>query len=708
MVHITQYLKVLETVKNLPFNMGLNLLVEVLQGNQSNPKIQKLRLHTTKNFGEFADYTKEQLVTLIKSIIDQKFIVYKELSTNRWIKVLDISDKGLGELKSPQGFIKKEKIKLEFLSDPISEQEDKIINSLSFFMEEFNPEQSKAIISEKSKILCVAGAGSGKTTVLTKRIEFLCKFKSVNPKKILAITFTKKAKVEMEERLTKLQVHNVNVHTFNSFAEKILQQNWNLIYASKFKIIKYSDRIKLVTQALKMIGSNFSAVSNTYFTTGQRKIKSQDKLLFSFVNDCFHVIDYYKTERQEINQFYKDMSQYQEKKNAKILYDTCQNILNIMKENNFRDYSDQVKDAITIFENFPNLIPKFDHVLVDEYQDVNAIQIALLKLLNPPNLFAVGDPRQAIFGWRGSRINFILDFNKDPDSTTIVLKQNYRSHPNIVSLANRTVKNMNITNQEAGKVPESFSSPETKLFNFSRVDSEHDFVARQIVQSDFPNNEIFVLARTNKQLADLSHKLHVRKIPHILKTDETKAAEVKKGFVTLATIHSIKGLEAELVFVLGCNSLYFPCKVSDHPVIESLNLYKYDKLEEERRLFYVAITRAKQQLYISYTGKALTPFIDKESRKFFGGEEFVKPISKISKFTGNSKNGTQIYADLKEWRRETSQVKQVPAYMVLNDKSIEQISETLPVNKEDLYEIFGLGPRKIQLYGEDILRIVNS
>lgn len=702
------YLKVLETIRNLPFNMGMNLLVQVLQGNESNPQVSKTNLKNTTNFGIFHDQTREQLVSLLKSMLEQGFLIYKELPTNKWIKVLDISDKGKQELRDPKGFVKKEEIKLEFDSEPVSEQENQIINSLSFFIKEFNPEQSKAIISESKKLLCVAGAGSGKTTVLTKRIEFLCKFKSIKPERVLAITFTKKAKIEMEDRLAKLQVHNVNIQTFNSFAEKIFQQNWNLIYKERSNIIKYSDRIKLVMQALKRIGLSFGGVADTYFTTGQRKIKSQDQLLFSFVNDCFSVIDYYKTERLDINPFYKEMSQYKEKNNAKILHDVCQNILKIMAQQNLRDYSDQVKDAITIFENFPNLIPKFDHVLVDEYQDVNAIQIALLDLLNPPNIFAVGDPRQAIFGWRGSRINYILDFNKDPNSTTIVLKQNYRSHPNIVGLANKVVKKMNITDQEAGLSSESFAKPESKLFNFARMELEYDFVTREIAHSTFDNNEIFVLARTNKQLADLSKKLHEKKIPHILKTDETKAAEVKKGYVTLATIHAIKGLEAELVFVLGGNSMYFPCKVSDHPVIESLNLQKYDKMDEERRLFYVAITRAKQQLYISYTGKSLTPFIDKESRKFLGGEEFVNPIAKLNKFTTKTKNESQIYAALREWRREMSQVKQVPAYMVLNDKSIEELSSALPINKNELHDIFGLGPRKIQLYGEEILRIVNS
>jgi len=688
--------------------MGMNLLVQVLQGNESNPQVSKTNLKNTTNFGIFHDQTREQLVSLLKSMLEQGFLIYKELPTNKWIKVLDISDKGKQELRDPKGFVKKEEIKLEFDSEPVSEQENQIINSLSFFIKEFNPEQSKAIISESKKLLCVAGAGSGKTTVLTKRIEFLCKFKSIKPERVLAITFTKKAKIEMEDRLAKLQVHNVNIQTFNSFAEKIFQQNWNLIYKERSNIIKYSDRIKLVMQALKRIGLSFGGVADTYFTTGQRKIKSQDQLLFSFVNDCFSVIDYYKTEREEITPFYNQMSQYKEKNNAKILHDVCQNILKIMAQQNLRDYSDQVKDAITIFENFPNLIPKFDHVLVDEYQDVNAIQIALLDLLNPPNIFAVGDPRQAIFGWRGSRINYILDFNKDPNSTTIVLKQNYRSHPNIVGLANKVVKKMNITDQEAGLSSESFAKPESKLFNFARMELEYDFVTREIAHSTFDNNEIFVLARTNKQLADLSKKLHEKKIPHILKTDETKAAEVKKGYVTLATIHAIKGLEAELVFVLGGNSMYFPCKVSDHPVIESLNLQKYDKMDEERRLFYVAITRAKQQLYISYTGKSLTPFIDKESRKFLGGEEFVNPIAKLNKFTTKTKNESQIYAALREWRREMSQVKQVPAYMVLNDKSIEELSSALPINKNELHDIFGLGPRKIQLYGEEILRIVNS
>jgi DNA helicase-4 len=261
---------------------------------------------------------------------------------------------------------------------------------------------------------------------------------------------------------------------------------------------------------------------------------------------------------------------------------------------------------------YPKKIPEFEHVLVDEFQDVNSNQVELLDLLNPKNLFCVGDPRQSIFGWRGSDVNYILDFqNKYPDSEIINLKKNYRSNKYLVEFMNHSIKPMKMPDLEY----EFGGKKEIKLQNFSSEEEEFEFILNELMQIDLPFEEIFVLARTNKQLSDFSELLKKKRIKHILKNDEKRDQEIKKGHVTLSTIHAIKGLEAELVFVIGCTNNNFPCKSSDHPVIENLKMYEYDREEEERRLFYVAISRAKNKLYLSYTGKNHTYFINEEMKK---------------------------------------------------------------------------------------------
>ena len=701
-----KYLDVLVLFENLTFNMGKKLLIEVLQGNFNNDRIKKNHLIKTPNFGILHKFVKEEITELLQELMDEGFIEYKELPQRKYIKVLAITKKGREEINNPKGF-RAPPEELSFKSTPPNDFEQKLISSLQFYLAKFNLEQQHAIISESNKILCVAGAGSGKTTVLTKRIEYITKFKSVSPEKILAITFTKKAKQEMIDRLDEMGVFGVNVETFNSFSEKIIQNNWRQIYLKMKKMVSYNDKIKIVLKAIKSLKTNFNYIANSYFTVGQRRLKTNEQLLLSFVNDCFHVIDYYKSERIEIDEFYKKMGSYRDKTNAKVLYDVCMKINHLMETDGLRDYADQVKDTVTLFEKDSTFIPLLSHVLVDEFQDVNSIQVKLLKLLNAPNFFAVGDPRQAIFGWRGSKIEHIVDLGKDSDATVIVLTKNYRSYPTIVDLGNKIIKRMRISDQTFGREEDEFENPESKLFNFKSSPLERQFVLRTIKNSNQPLHEIFVLARTNRQLAELSNEMKQKNIAHVLKTDETRAAQIKTGHVTLATIHSIKGLEASMVFVVGCNPLYFPCRVSDHPIIEALNLYDYDKKEEERRLFYVAITRAKKQLYLSYTGKALTSFVDKDCKSLLGDSVFIKPISKVIKYTENTKNSSEVYANLREWRSETSRDLGVPVYMVLSNRSIEELSEKMPINKDELYSIHGLGPSKVARYGDEILRLVN-
>lgn len=505
----------------------------------------------------------------------------------------------------------------------------------------------------------------------------------------------------MINRLKELNVIGVPIETFNSFCEKILKKH----SIDNSRIITFNEKIKLVLKSIENLNLNFNQISESYFTSWQRKNKNNEELLLSFVNDCFYVLDHFKNERKEINEFYLKLTGLTEKKNAKYLHQVCTELNKLMSKKNLRDYSDQLNDAITLFEKDKSIIPKFEHILIDEYQDVNSIQIMLLDLLNPKNIFAVGDPRQAIFGWRGSKIDYILNFK---DACNIVLKENFRSHSKIIDTANKIIKDMGINNQKTGLNKDTFNNPCTKLFNFNSEQLEREFVVREIINSNISKEEIFILARTNKQLKKIDSMLKNLKIPTILKTDDNNGSELKKGHITLATIHAIKGLEAKVVFLIGCNSLYFPCKVSDHPVLESLNFNNYDKEDEEKRLLYVAITRAKEQLYISYTGKSPSIFLTKEIRDSLGSTEYLKPIPKEVRIKFNGKSKKDVYSKLKDWRFETSSMLGVPAYMILNNKTIEEISGLMPIKKEELYSIYGLGPSKISKYGDKIIEIVNN
>jgi DNA helicase-2/ATP-dependent DNA helicase PcrA len=154
---------------------------------------------------------------------------------------------------------------------------------------------------------------------------------------------------------------------------------------------------------------------------------------------------------------------------------------------------------------------------------------------------------------------------------------------------------------------------EIKIIGFDSEETERIFVIDQIKNSEGDLGEIFVLARTNRQLMEISQKMKLLNIPHTVKTDEVRhPVDSIENSVTLATIHAIKGLEAKKVFVVGCNEQNFPCKANDHPAVEIIKTENYDKLEEEKRLFYVAISRAKEKLYMTYSGKKPTYFITDE------------------------------------------------------------------------------------------------
>jgi len=452
----------------------------------------------------------------------------------------------------------------------------------------------------------------------TKRIEFLVKYKGINPNKILAITFTRKAREEMQYRLVDLGI-NTNVETFNSFSEKILLKHENQIYGRKMNVISYGNKVMAIMSALSDLGLTMNQVIEIYFSDSQRRNKTSEQLSNTLMNDCFFILEYFKSRNDEFYDFSEDAFG-KDKPAAKTIYNICKHLKKYMDLSGLRDYTDQIIETIKFFESNKQYIPEFEYVLVDEYQDVNSMQIKLLNLLKPKNLFCVGDPRQSIFGWRGSDINYILKFQeKYPESEIITLIKNYRSTNHLVNLMNSSIRIMSLPDLENSYEDEKKIS----LLNFDSEEKEMNFVISEILSSDLSKDDIFVLSRTNYQLTELSKFMKRKNIPHILKTDDfLNGSTAKKGEVTLATIHSIKGLEAHKVFIIGCNEINFPCKASDHPVIEMIKIDNYDKEEEERRLFYVAISRAKKELFLTYTGKKPTYFINSEMLKIISGDDF--------------------------------------------------------------------------------------
>jgi superfamily I DNA/RNA helicase/predicted transcriptional regulator len=603
------YLKVLRALLEIPFPVGRKLLVDFLEGEEDNKSILKNELFDLNNFGSLEDIPREKINSYIDNLVKNGMVEVITGKLNDFMTVYKITQKGREEILIPTLNKKKLKSRFNHYETRITEEEKVLFHELASFLQEFNDSQKKAIICDKKNILCIAGAGSGKTTVLTKRIEFLVNYQNIIPEKILAITFTRKARDEMKERLISLGIENVHIETFNSFCEKFLRKYETLIYNRKVRVMSYSDKVYAIRESLKRIGIEMKDAIELYFTEVQRRNKPAEKLVNLFINDCFSILDYFKIKDGKLIDFRKNLK---DSRLANLVYEVCLYTQEYMNRNGLRDYTDQLLDAVDFFESHKDKVPFFEHILVDEYQDVNDIQIRLLDLLLPKNLFCVGDPRQAIFGWRGANINYILELKKKfPDCEVISLTKNYRSKKQIVDFMNESICCLGLPDLESNLNEEG----ELNLCSFDSTDAEFNFILGKVISSQVPKEKIFILSRTNKQLEEFSRLLIQRKIPFILKDDDSKD-ELEEGKITLATIHAIKGLEASIVFILGCTQQNFPCRATDHPIIEMIKSVDYDSEEEEKRVFYVAISRAKEKLYLTYSGKKHTYFINDEMKKF--------------------------------------------------------------------------------------------
>jgi len=690
------HLNVLKSLNEIPFPVGKNLLIDFLSGDYKNKSIIKNNLEELHNFDSLSFLSKDEIKKIIDNLINNKLIDLENTSFNKYVKVLSINQKGRQELLNPT--LQDKKLKNKFSLDTnseITEKDKETFKELDFFLGKFNDQQKKAIISNKEKILCLAGAGSGKTTVLTKRIEFLIKYKSINPEKILAITFTRKAKQEMESRLAILGIHT-NVETFNSFCEKILKRYESKIYNRRIRVQSYQDKFLAISMALDMLGLDMKTAIERYFTISQQKNKTQTQLSNLLMNDCFSVLEYFKIKNQPLTDFSEEV-EFENRENARMIFQIAEYLKKHMDIQGLRDYTDQVIDAKKFLTEYSEYVPQYDYILIDEYQDVNAMQIDLLNILNPKNLFAVGDPRQSIFGWRGSDINFILNFQKDySEAEVISLTKNYRSNNHIVNLMNKSIKELSLPDLEHYKQGEK----QIELLEFENETLEFNFVIKKILSSSIPRERIFILARTNRQLSELSKTMKDNQINHIVKSDETKGSiEAREGQATLATIHAIKGLEADMVFVIGANEQNFPCKASDHPVLEMIKIQDYDKEEEEKRLFYVAISRAKDILYITHTGKKPTYFITDEMKNIINNMPEAQEDIPVNQL---------LLEKLKSWRTLQAKEQQLPPYCIFPDKTLEEISKKSPKTLEHLELIKGIGPAKIEKYGNEIIEIVKE
>lgn len=346
-------------------------------------------------------------------------------------------------------------------------------------LEGLNPQQQSAVIHQGGPLLVVAGAGSGKTRVLTRRIAYLMAERSVEPFEILAITFTNKAAGEMKERVSALvgkRAKAIWVSTFHSACVRILRQEASRLgFSTSYSIYDQADSVRLVTLVMRDLNLD----QKRYNPRAVAAIISNAK------NELLGPADYRNATTNHFEEIVAEVyAIYQQR----------------LTSANAMDFDDLIMKTVEVLQKFPDARARyrhrFKHILVDEYQDTNHAQYILIRELvgtdrdgiPAAELCVVGDADQSIYGFRGATIRNILQFEEDyPDATTILLEQNYRSTQNILSAANSVISK-NESRKEKNLWSDAGSG--TKLIGFVAENEHHE--------AEFVRDEIFKLSESGK------------------------------------------------------------------------------------------------------------------------------------------------------------------------------------------------------------------
>ena len=366
-------------------------------------------------------------------------------------------------------------------------------------IDNLNPKQKEAVLHQDGPMLVLAGAGSGKTKVLTSRIAYLID-NGVSPANILAITFTNKAAREMKERVINLVGYDANyiqISTFHSLGLKIIKENYEFLgYDKNFIILDSDDTLTIVKKLMKELNMN-----PKFYNAKQIRNKISSAKNELITPEKFNKIEF----DSQIVTLYKKY---------------CQKL----KQGNSVDFDDLLILPIKLFEISPNILEsyqeRYKYLLIDEYQDTNEAQYVFSKMLAAKyrNIFVVGDNDQAIYAFRGANFKNILNFEKDyPDCKTILLEENYRSTQTILNAANSVIKH-NKKRKDKNLWSNNDIGEKIKYIKTDDEKSEGEFVTKEIKklvnEKKVSYDDIAVLYRTNAQSRSIEEAMLKANIPY--------------------------------------------------------------------------------------------------------------------------------------------------------------------------------------------------
>ncbi len=658
-------------------------------------------------------------------------------------------------------------------------------------LKHLDPDQAKAARALRGPVCIRAGAGTGKTRAITYRIAYGVRTGVYHPYSVLAVTFTVRAAAEMGARLRLLGVEGVQARTFHSAALRQLRYFWPTAIGGQLP--------KLIENKSSLVGA---VASRLGLPKDRVAVRDYCAAIETAAVSMVSPDNYGKWAKSGGVLPPAGISTYD-------MADILRGYLEAKRERAVIDFEDVLALTCGMIEERPDIAQQirsqYRFFVVDEYQDISPLQKHLLDLwLGERNrdLCVVGDAAQTIYSFAGASPEYLVNFAQEyPGANTITLSRDYRSTPQIVSLANGLVNRDKETKKQAVKLTSMRESGSAVHFTrYPDDEAEASAIAKMIkekIDAGTPAGEIAVLFRTNAQssmfeaaLAHLEVKYCVRGAEGFFKRPEVSAllkqasiiagrgakgdigeivaelarplgwspkapstqgaildrwealntlvaqAQLKQvaglslaslvqewqelaqaqldpsgGGVTLASFHSAKGLEWKIVFLVGVSEGLLPITQAKSP----------KELTEERRLAYVAVTRARDELFLSYAKKrSLDRKATRSCSRFFSPlwpreESAVKTVRTPSarqdtkRFLNEaSQEEQELFEHLRLWRREVSQGQGKPAYTVLSDTTLRDIATAAPQTLKQLSLLRGIGPVKLEKFGAAVLKILRG
>jgi DNA helicase II / ATP-dependent DNA helicase PcrA len=599
-----------------------------------------------------------------------------------------------------------------------------------------NPEQRRAAEAVRGPVCILAGAGSGKTTTITRRVAQQVVTGTFAPTQVMAVTFTEKAAGELKARLAALGVAGVRASTFHAAALRQLRH---------FSPEPVGRILPSKALMLRQIANSLPA-----------------PFKFRPAGDLATEIEWAKNRRIGVAGYARELDGHEPPIPVDLMLRVFREYERRKEAEGAIDFEDLLEGTVQLFESDDAARETFQAqyraFTVDEYQDVNLLQQSLLDLWlgDRDDLCVVGDDYQSIYAFTGAGPQHLLGMpERFPGALVVRLEENYRSTPQVLGLANKLVPNLGGAEKTLRAVRPEGDEPVVRPF--PTVDDEDAAIVAEIKQLGVPLEEIAILARTNARLTDFEEVLHDAGIPfqgasllerdaarritrrlersaedaegavraaaleagwleqlpdklgereQVRQQDLARVVKLAAGFdgdaaafvadlrerfapgsdgahgVNLLTFHRAKGLEFDAVFLPRLQEKELPSKQARTAA----------EIAEERRLLYVGMTRAKRVLWLTWSGKP---------SRFLAelGVKASAPAAVKAEWTPGAQR-------LREWRATRAKSDGVPPYVVFHDSVLHEIAAARPASLGELAQISGVGPAKLERYGDDLLALV--